>query len=94
MGIMRVSDFVAAVDAEQRQPVPRTDIDLSPIVKQFGTWAITEYGLECVTTYYPIEKERLGEADWTDHMAGKDWVILKDFVRALRAAKRHFKTGI
>src|SRR5574343_1443762 len=28
--------------------------EVSPVVKRFGTWAVTSYGVECLATYYPI----------------------------------------
>lgn len=68
-------------------------LDLSPVIQQFGTWAVTEYGVECLTQYYPIEKHRLFEDEpfwgWWVHMAEKTWVDMFDFGRALAAARKH-----
>jgi hypothetical protein len=63
------------------------------IVKQFGTWAVTEYGLECLPTYYPIAKKDLRDT-WNLllHMSNKgndSYGNLCDFVPALEAAQRH-----
>lgn len=57
-------------------------------------WAVTDYGLECVESLYPIDKERLWENEdnkygsWIGHMSGKDWVTLSDFTEGLRVARR------
>src|SRR5438105_3695690 len=58
--------------------------DVSPIVRRFGTWAVTEYGVECLAHYYPIRKERLWQAyPWERHMATKRWVVQEDLRPAL-----------
>jgi hypothetical protein len=60
--------------------------DLSPIIRRFGTWAVTTYGIECLAAYYPIERKRLHEnkeiGGWVKHLYGKRWVILGDFKAA------------
>lgn len=65
--------------------------DVSKIIEQFGTWAVTKYGVECLTAYYPIEKSRLNEQDWVYHMAGKSWVNMQDFKAALEYAQHAYK---
>lgn len=64
--------------------------DVSPIIKRCGTWAVTEYGVECLTTRYPIEISRLMEKDWLDHMIHKTWVVAYDFSDALDGARDRF----
>lgn len=64
--------------------------DVSPILRRFGTWAVTEYGVECLTSSYPIEKDRLGESDWLPHVGQKPWVVYEDFRDALYFAKKTF----
>lgn len=61
--------------------------DVSPIRKQFGQWAVTTYGLECLTDSYAIDKARLKEPDWERHMSEKTWVLMEDFSAALKAAR-------
>ena len=63
--------------------------DISPIVRVFSAWAVTSYGLECLTTYYPIEKRRLDEDDWLEHMRGKVWVAMGHFQEALQFARKY-----
>ncbi len=58
---------------------------VSPLVRQVGTWAVTEYGLECLTHHYTIGKERLCFG-LLRHMAEKQWVVLPDFADALDLA--------
>jgi hypothetical protein len=57
-------------------------------------WAVTTYGLECLTENYAIEKKRLAElrpestdlSDWPMHMAEKSWVNLYAFIEAFAKA--------
>lgn len=64
--------------------------DVDPILERFGTWVVTEYGLECLTVHYAVEKRRLRETDWLDHMIHKTWVVAYDFSDALTAARDRF----
>lgn len=61
--------------------------DVSPIIKRFGTWVVTTYGVEGLSAYYPIEIERVYEEDWLDHMRGKTWTNMVDFEEALSYAQ-------
>ena len=65
----------------------------SPRGSRHGAWAITNYGLECPTTYYPIEAARLwkgqGYYGWERHMSEKVWVNMAHFLDALEAAREH-----
>ena len=63
----------------------RQDIS-GEIFAVFGDWAVTDYGLECLATYYPIHRSRLNE-NWIEHMAEKDWIEMEDFSRALTWAQ-------
>lgn len=64
----------------------------STIIKAFGQWHVTSYGLESTGVYYPISKDRLSEPHWIEHMAWKNWLIMADFQAALGFAKEYFKT--
>lgn len=70
--------------------------DVSPIIRRFGTWAVTEYGVECLISYYAIPKERLDEDDWLYHLCGKagdrGWADYWDVWSALRFGRKYFKT--
>lgn len=60
-------------------------LEIGTIVRRFGTWAVTEYGVECLIEYYPIEMKRLSDPHWVDHLADKNWVtgeVLRDFIEA------------
>lgn len=65
------------------------------VYARHGDWLVTDYGLECLTWFYPIEKARLWEQNgghtWLDHMATKRWVDLGDFNAAWEAAKAHHR---
>ncbi len=71
--------------------------EVSPIIKQFGIWVVTSYGLECLWHYYPIEGIRLvnDTEPWVSHMADKTWVYetwecLRNFEEALMFARKYF----
>ena len=71
--------------------------EVSPIIKQFGIWVVTSYGLECLWHYYPIEGCRLvnDTEPWVSHMADKTWVYetwecLRNFEEALMFAREYF----
>ncbi len=63
--------------------------DVGKIKQRFGTWVVTDWGIECLASYYPIEAKRLWEMDWTKHIAEKTWVVQKDFRAAYEAAKEY-----
>lgn len=63
------------------------------IITQFGTWAVTEYGIECLTHAHQIQwdavlDERTDDDYWLRNMSRHDWVNLLDFVEALRHGRR------
>jgi len=68
------------------------NFEISPIVKRFGQWVVTDYGLECLVINYPIEKERFNEQDWVSHVSLKNWVILDEFIAAFDFAQDHHQT--
>jgi hypothetical protein len=61
--------------------------EVGRIVRQFGTWAVTPLGIECLAYYYPISKDRLhertGRHGWEQQMKPKRWCVYSDFVQAL-----------
>jgi hypothetical protein len=72
----------------------RRRYDVAPIKRQFGQWAVTTYGLECLTDQYAIEKSRLFESDWERHMSEKAWVLMDDFVAAIQAARATYRIPV
>ena len=69
--------------------------DISKIIERHGTWAVTEYGVECLASYYPIEAKRLGKGleegayyTWERHLRTKVWVNQADLRAALEAGRR------
>ncbi len=65
--------------------------ELEPVIKLFGQWAVTTYGVECVDGTYFISKSRLWEDEgthgWKRHMAEKEWVHTWEFNDALDYAR-------
>jgi len=74
---------------KQREDEERARYDVSPIIKRFGTWAVTEYGVECMVEHYPIEWSRIDEEDWVFHMSLKNWPVMEDFKAALDYARKN-----
>lgn len=65
----------------------------SSVVKSFGQWVVTGYGLECSEQNYPIPKDRLGihdEYPIDQHMLEKNWVDPIAFKKALVFARQYF----
>jgi hypothetical protein len=63
------------------------------IITQFGEWAVTPFGVECLTQAYQIQWDSLTDAVidddyWLKNLAKKDWVNLHDFVMALRHGRQ------
>jgi hypothetical protein len=61
--------------------------EISPIVHRYGSWVITFYGIENLDTYYPIEKTRVHEENWVEHIRQKPWSNHIDFVATLIMAR-------
>ncbi len=68
--------------------------EVGVVYEQHGTWAVTDYGVECLVQHYPIAKDRLYESEpnhgWMFHMSEKVWVDMGDFGDALVAARERF----
>lgn len=59
------------------------------IIAQFGTWAVTPFGVECLVRAYEIQwdslTDRYFDMDyWLRHVSRHQWVNLHDFVEAMR----------
>ena len=71
---------------------------IDQIFSRSGDWVVSDYGLECLTHFYPIEAKRLWQGEgyygWVEHMKTKRWIRLPDFEAALEAARqRHSGTN-
>lgn len=67
-------------------PVPR-------IITQFGEWAVTPFGVECLVYPYQIQWDSLTDPVidddyWLQNLSKKEWVNLRDFVDALRHGRQ------
>lgn len=68
-------------------------IDGDIVLKWYGDWAVTTYGLEHRDGSYSIEANRLWEFDWLSHMDGRARVKIEDFSDALYAGQEfHIKS--
>jgi 5-methylcytosine-specific restriction endonuclease McrA len=72
----------------------RRRFEVGQVIEQFGAWAVTDYGIECLTQHYPIEKRRfrtVADADrLTLHLSSKRRIHMTDFLRCLAAARRRY----
>ena len=71
------------------------DNELShPVHWRGSQWAVTAFGIECLSNFYEIEKERLWDSEevhgWEQHMSEKNWVNMPDFRQALCLAREIF----
>lgn len=71
------------------------------IITQFGDWAVTPFGVECLTHAYQIQwdsltDERVQDDFWLSNLAKKEWVNLHDFAEAIRHGRKihRFLQGI
>lgn len=62
-----------------------------PIMWTGRQWAVTKYGIEARDGTYVIERDRVEEDDWIEHMSEKNWIDLGDFAEALRLARMWFR---
>ncbi len=63
------------------------------IITQFGDWAVTPFGVECLTHAYQIQWDsltdnRVDDHFWLSNLAKKDWVNLYDFAEAIRHGRK------
>lgn len=66
-------------------------MQIDHIVERYGDWAVTKFGLECLSTHYVIEAARLW-GEWTlRHMREKRWVVYEDFAQAYEAARAYHR---
>ena len=61
------------------------------IFKQFGTWAVTNTGIDCLVYPYWVMKARLDEPHWVQHMSDKTWCDVEDFTACLEAGRQYHK---
>lgn len=73
-------------------PLP-TEPGVPVIIAQFGSWAVTPFGVECLTHAYQIQWDSLTDTVtddeyWLRHLSKKEWVDLHDFIEAVRQGRR------
>lgn len=71
--------------------------EVSEVCQRFGDWVVTDFGLECLTNYYPITASRLWDGEdgypWSLHLEQKTWVNIADFTAALQCAREYHKAN-
>ena len=60
---------------------------ITGVIERCGTWAVTVRGIESLTAPYLVEKNRVHEPDWLEHMCEKTWIKISDFLDALNIAR-------
>lgn len=80
---------------ENARLIADPDDDGTPIVIlcQFGTWAVTRYGIEHIDGYhYHIDSHAIihDNVNWVSHMREKNWIVYEDFLLAYHTAKQLF----
>ena len=63
------------------------------IIAQFGEWAVTPHGIECLVYPYKIQWDSIiddviEDDYWLKNLAKKEWVNLYDFAEALRHGRQ------
>ena len=72
---------------------------LSKILYRNNQWDVTTFGIECLDETYAIKKDAIKTThpnySWRQHMSGKEWVEMDEFVDALKMAmKIHFNEEV
>ncbi len=72
---------------------------LSKILYRNNQWAVTTFGIECLDGTYAIKKSAIKTThpnySWRQHMSGKGWIEMDEFVDALKMAmKIHFNEEV
>lgn len=72
---------------------------LSKILYRNNQWAVTTFGIECLDGTYAIKKDAIKTVhpkySWRQHMSGKMWVEIDEFIDALKMAmKIHFNEEV
>jgi len=67
--------------------------EMPQIITQFGDWAVTPHGVECLTYPYQIQWDSLtdpivGDEFWLEKLADKDWVNIQHAMEAIRHGRR------
>ncbi|MBU2395662.1 MAG: HNH endonuclease [Gammaproteobacteria bacterium] len=67
-------------------------IDLQYMVKKFGDWAVTLFGIEHLHKPAKIYRGRISDKtiEWVKHMSEKRWINLNDFAKAYEYARKFF----
>ncbi len=67
----------------------RGKVGIGKIFARYGTWVVTNYGIENLVAKYYISKDRLWEEDWIDHVRGRFEEGDSSFTKALYFARSY-----
>ncbi len=70
-----------------------TEPEMPTIITQFGEWAVTPFGIECLVYPYTIQWDSIvdpviSDDFWLEKLANKAWVNLRDFAEALHHGRQ------
>jgi hypothetical protein len=92
MKVYTLDELIEEEDKLQAKRMAKVEAGrVTEIVKQFRSWAVTVYGVECLDDSYDIPIHRLWEP-WPLHMRDKNWVNGFDFLMAFYFARKHYRT--
>jgi hypothetical protein len=72
-------------------PKAKTRIKGYKIIQQFGEWYVVSSGILHAPMNYLIDKTRLNEADWVEHIRAKTWSNHSEFMAAYQFALQHWQ---
>ena len=65
------------------------------VVRRFGTWVVTDWGLAAlVTDYQIVAPGHIVAMDWREHMSRKTWCNVADFNAAYAFALEYHRADV
>jgi hypothetical protein len=83
-------DLVSGTEAMRMLAEEGEDPDT--MIRRFGDWCVTDYGLQCLSHPYEIPASRLWEDNWVRHMGEKTWPVIAHFASALEFARAYHRS--
>ncbi len=99
MALSRMPQASSAIECPFADGWPNDIQD--PVYFANKSWVVTDFGLECLFTFYPIPRDRLAESrgaysDWLLHLAEKGYFAARydDLAEAFRRAIHHHRIAV
>ena len=81
--------FVHAI--ERLRAVEGVQYATEPIMARFGIWVVTNPSIDCLAVPYWIDRDRIDEPDWLEHISAKTWCPKDESLRlAIEFARRFY----